>query len=115
MFEVSGSLQESLSNHFHSHFEWEKPLWQRLGKRLAMQFGRGCTGKYLQVPQTAKEWARIGSGFEMDWNFPNCLGALDGNTSAWSVPRMVGLPITIIRISTALCYWQRVMPSTVSL
>ena len=31
-----------------------------------------------KVPQTEEEWIRISEEFEEKWNFPNCLGALDG-------------------------------------
>ena len=31
-----------------------------------------------KVPQTEEEWIRISEKFEEKWNFPNCLGALDG-------------------------------------
>uniref|UniRef100_A0A8C4EEK2 DDE Tnp4 domain-containing protein n=1 Tax=Dicentrarchus labrax TaxID=13489 RepID=A0A8C4EEK2_DICLA len=33
--------------------------------------------KYLKV-YTAHEWQQVSSGFMSQWNFPNCLGALDG-------------------------------------
>jgi hypothetical protein len=32
----------------------------------------------MQVPQTDAEWLNIAKDFERKWNFPNCLGALDG-------------------------------------
>ena len=31
-----------------------------------------------KVPQTEEEWIRISEELEEKWNFPNCLGALDG-------------------------------------
>lgn len=30
------------------------------------------------MPQTSDEWKEIAKGFELRWNFPNCLGAMDG-------------------------------------
>lgn len=32
---------------------------------------------YLQFP-TQEDWLRIAQDFERKWNFPNCIGALDG-------------------------------------
>ncbi|XP_030767516.1 protein ALP1-like [Sitophilus oryzae] len=33
---------------------------------------------YLKSPNTEKEWKDISDGFWSRWNFPNCIGALDG-------------------------------------
>jgi len=30
------------------------------------------------VPSSVEEWERISKEFEDRWNFPNCLGAMDG-------------------------------------
>jgi len=35
-------------------------------------------GKYLSTPTTQKDWIYISDGFKQDWQFPNCIGALDG-------------------------------------
>jgi hypothetical protein len=32
----------------------------------------------LQIPKTEAEWKVITNGFNDQWNFPNCLGAVDG-------------------------------------
>lgn len=33
---------------------------------------------YLKVPSTDEEWKYISTRFEERWNFPHCIGALDG-------------------------------------
>ncbi|XP_066983822.1 uncharacterized protein [Macrobrachium rosenbergii] len=33
---------------------------------------------YMKVPTTPEEWMRVAQGFFTRWNFPNCLGAIDG-------------------------------------
>ena len=32
----------------------------------------------LQIPKTEAQWKVIATGFNDQWNFPNCLGAVDG-------------------------------------
>ncbi|XP_051536726.1 uncharacterized protein LOC127430744 [Myxocyprinus asiaticus] len=34
--------------------------------------------KYLKCPDTVEEGQQAADGFQAQWNFPNCLGALDG-------------------------------------
>lgn len=34
--------------------------------------------KYLKCPDSAEEWQDVARGFESQWDFPNCVGALDG-------------------------------------
>ncbi|XP_039281931.1 protein ANTAGONIST OF LIKE HETEROCHROMATIN PROTEIN 1-like [Nilaparvata lugens] len=33
---------------------------------------------YLKVPSTKEEWELVQRKFEVQWNFPNCIGAIDG-------------------------------------
>ena len=33
---------------------------------------------FLQVPQTEAEWKTIAHDFDVQWNFPHCIGAMDG-------------------------------------
>ncbi|KAG0715169.1 hypothetical protein GWK47_012565 [Chionoecetes opilio] len=35
-------------------------------------------GTYLKLPTTSAEWQEVASGFSNVWQFPNCIGALDG-------------------------------------
>lgn len=34
--------------------------------------------EYLKCPNSPEEWRQVASEFEKQWNFPNCLGAIDG-------------------------------------
>ncbi|XP_046682066.1 putative nuclease HARBI1 [Homalodisca vitripennis] len=34
--------------------------------------------KLIQIPKTTNEWLKIASAFEEMWQFPHCLGAIDG-------------------------------------
>ena len=45
---------------------------------------------YLRPPQTKEEWRTVAGEFESMWNFPNCLGALDGKHVAIDCPKNGG-------------------------
>lgn len=42
----------------------------------------------LKLP-TNKEWKEIARGFEHEWNFPNCIGAIDGKHIPIKVSSMI--------------------------
>jgi len=42
--------------------------------------------KYLKVPSTSDEWKTISDGFFSKWNYPFCVGALDGKHIAIKKP-----------------------------
>ncbi|KAK3743004.1 hypothetical protein QZH41_007222 [Actinostola sp. cb2023] len=39
--------------------------------------------EYLKVPETREEWLDIAARFEEKWNYPNCLGAIDGKYNVY--------------------------------
>ena len=45
---------------------------------------------YLRPPQTKEEWRTVAGEFESMWNFPNCLGVLDGKHVAMDCPKNGG-------------------------
>lgn len=45
---------------------------------------------YLSTPTTKKQWLDIAEGFQNCWNFPNCLGALDGKHIAFRAKKTDG-------------------------
>lgn len=46
--------------------------------------------EYLSHPRSTADWVELGKEFEKDWNFPNCLGAVDGKHVAIECPQNAG-------------------------
>ena len=46
--------------------------------------------KYLNIPKSKVEWKEVAFGFEMCWNFPNCIGAIDGKHFVMQCPKLSG-------------------------
>ena len=46
--------------------------------------------EYMTVPSTPEEWTKIADGFAKNWNFPNCIGALDGKHVVMRKPHHSG-------------------------
>ena len=59
-------------------------------KETCHEIWEGLQGEFLKVPQTAEEWSKIADDFETEWNFPNCLGALDGKHICMECPKNGG-------------------------
>ena len=45
---------------------------------------------YLKPPSSADEWREIAAGFETEWNFPYCLGTVDGKHVVIQAPALSG-------------------------
>ena len=43
-----------------------------------------------QIPRTAEEWTKVADRFQERWNFPNCVGALDGKHVTIKPPMNTG-------------------------
>ena len=41
---------------------------------------------YLNAPETKEDWKKVARGFEKEWNYTNCIGALDGKHIAMECP-----------------------------
>ena len=48
--------------------------------------------KYLPTP-TQHDWSRIETGFRLRWDYPNCVGAIDGKHIAIRAPPRIGQPL----------------------
>lgn len=45
---------------------------------------------YLHCPQNENEWLKIADEFYSMWNFPNCIGAIDGKHCRIQAPANTG-------------------------
>ncbi|XP_054929960.1 uncharacterized protein [Dermacentor andersoni] len=45
---------------------------------------------YVRFPQTAEEWKKIATDMLVDWNFPNCIGCIDGKHVSIECPANSG-------------------------
>ena len=46
--------------------------------------------EFVCVPKSSEEWKRISDGFESVWNFPHCVGAIDGKHILMQAPANAG-------------------------
>ena len=46
--------------------------------------------EYLRKPNSSEEWRSISDGFESMWNFPHCIGAIDGKHIMMQAPQKSG-------------------------
>nr|CAH7749890.1 unnamed protein product [Callosobruchus chinensis] len=93
-----GTTMQALAWTFHTgnstiHYvihETCKALWDVLAPQ------------YLKTPESAEEWLKISKGFDERWNFPHCLGSIDGKhrleNNTMNIPTEQVLPGTNIMI-----------------
>lgn len=46
--------------------------------------------EYLRIPYCKEDWLRISDDFESMWNFPHCIGAIDGKHIRIECPKLSG-------------------------
>ena len=45
---------------------------------------------YIKAPSSKEEWRKIAEEFETSWNFPNCIGVMDGKHIVIQAPPISG-------------------------
>ena len=70
----SGESQESL----HLSFRLGQSTISGIVKETVKAIYKVLAPDYLKFPNTEEEWKAVAQDYETRWNFPNCLGALDG-------------------------------------
>ena len=46
--------------------------------------------EYMRRPRSAEEWRQVSEGFQHTWNFPHCVGAIDGKHVVMQAPSHSG-------------------------
>lgn len=46
--------------------------------------------EYMKIPRSSEEWLSVSADFEMKWNFPHCIGCIDGKHVRILAPRDSG-------------------------
>lgn len=78
----------SLQRHIASNYRVSK---QAFGKIIDQVSRAICIEMQNEIPDLSNEqWLQISNKFNYKWNFPNCLGAIDGKHIAIKCPRNAG-------------------------
>ena len=73
-FLATGETYRSLS----FQFRISKSAISYIVNEVCQAIEKNLASRYLKFPSTHEEWAHIACQFEQRWNFPNCIGAIDG-------------------------------------
>ena len=77
---ATGETQQSLS----FSFRIRRATVSKILKETCHTIWECLQGEFLKAPQTLEEWPKIAE--DTEWNFPNCLGALDGKHICMEFP-----------------------------
>ena len=83
---ASGESQQSLSFNFRVGRTTVNSIIRETCKAIWW----ALSDLYLKAPQNQQDWKKISQGFFEEWDFPNCLGALDGKHIAIECPGYSG-------------------------
>ena len=85
-FLATGETYRSLSY----QFRMSRSAISYIVKEVCDAVNKNLSPVYLKVPATAEEWLEISAKFEGRWQFPNCLGAIDGKHIVMQPPPEAG-------------------------
>ncbi|XP_072021906.1 uncharacterized protein [Amphiura filiformis] len=85
-FLASGDAQTSIANNFRIGKSTLHYILQETCEALWIVL----KDEVLKFPACIEEWKEIAEGFKTRWNFPNCLGAIDGKHVNMQAPPMAG-------------------------
>ena len=85
-FLATGESQQSLS----FSYRIGRSTVSKIVSETSLAIFHALRDPYLKTPTTEEEWLNIANGFEETWNFPHCIGALDGKHIRIECPKMTG-------------------------
>ena len=83
---ASGDSQQSISYNFRI----SKRTVHNIVKETCDAIWEALSGTYLKQPTTSEEWEEIAKDMLAKWNFPTCIGSLDGKHIAIECPGYSG-------------------------
>ena len=85
-FLATGESQQSLS----FSYRIGKATVSKIVSETSLAIYNSLKQPYLKPPSSKEEWLSISSGFKDSWNFPHCLGAIDGKHIRKECPKLTG-------------------------
>ena len=85
-FLATGETYRSLS----FQFRISKSAISYIVNEVCHAIEKNLASRYLKFPSTHEEWVSIASQFQQRWNFPNCIGAIDGKHIVIQPPANAG-------------------------
>ena len=83
---ATGESQQSLSL---SYCIGKSTVYQ-IVLETALAIYNSLKDPYLKTPSSKEKWLNILARFEDTWNFPHCIGAIDGKNIKIKCPKMTG-------------------------
>lgn len=84
-FLASGESQQSLSFSFMG-----KCTVSNIISETCSAIYNSLKDEYIRTPKSKNDWLKISAEFENTWNYPHCIGSLDGKHIRIECPRMSG-------------------------
>lgn len=83
---ATGESQQSLS----FSYRVGRTTVSRIVSETSLAIYNALKDPYLKNPSSTEEWLSISLGFEDTWNFPHCIGAIDGKHIRIECPKLTG-------------------------
>ena len=83
---ATGESQQSLS----FSFRVGRATVSNIVKEVCAGIWESLRETFLKAPEEIQDWLRISREFENEWNFPHCLGAVDGKHVCMECPKGAG-------------------------
>ena len=81
---ATGEFQKSLS----LSYRIGKATVSKIVSETALAICNSLRDPFMKVPLLKEEWLSISVGFEKSWNFPHCIGSIDGKHIRIECPKM---------------------------